>query len=456
VSHLAFTVPGTRVGSLLGLTVLGLLAAARPAPAQAPQTIYQALLKQAPKMYDYLRQHHAKSVGVLKFLVQEGDGRPSDRVGLLYLALADRTETALVLALPHKLVGTKDCPDFIGRASDVAAALPGANHLTPAGRAALFRGDYALAYGDPKARVKADAFITGVVRLNPDLKQMTVTLQGFHKGGKGLDEIARFTVDSDVTSLVESGLNYHLTGKRGGVDEIITRSNNPKRLGKAAAHPLFAADAPVALEVLYNGSPQTITLPDNGEARVEEPREDQEVAFRVRRREGVKGTLAVVLLVNGENTLFRERKVPEQCAKWILPAGEKELLIKGFQFDEKQSDKFKVLSREDSKQQEVYYGHDVGRLSLVVYREQGGITPVLLNGPTENELAVQGASQPEVRPKNLFALRNQLRSGGGRGPDTRGIPVPGDRVDAPLQLVNFRADPTPVMNATLRYYARQK
>jgi hypothetical protein len=440
---------------VLGLTVLGLLAAARPASAQAPQTIHQALLEQVPKVFDYLREHKARYVGVLKFLVQEGGGRPSDRVGLMNLALADRMEAALALALPHKLVDTKDCPGFLRRASDVAAGLPGANHLTAAGREALFRGDYPLAWGDPKAKLKADAFITGVVRLSPDLKQMVVTMQGFHKGGKGLDEIARFTVDSDVTSLVESGLNYNLTGKRGGVDEI-TRSKNPKRIGKAAAHPLFAADAPVALEVLYNGSPQTIALPDSGEAAVEEPQPNQEVAFRVRRREGVKGTLAVVLLVNGENTLFRERKVPEQCAKWILPAGEKELLIKGFQFDEKQSDKFKVLSREDSKQQEVYYGHDVGRLSLVVYREQGGIAPVLLNGPTENELAVQGASQPEVRPKNLFALRNQLRSGGGRGPGTRGFPVPGDRVDAPLQLVNFRADPTPVMNATLRYYAKQR
>jgi hypothetical protein len=456
VSHPLSAITGSRV--VLVLAALGLLAAARPAPAQAPQTIHQALLKQAPKVLTYLREHNARTVGVLKFLVQEGDGRPGDRVGLLNLTLADRTEIALALAVPYKQIDTKDCPGILRRASEGAAGVPGANHLTAEGREILFRGEYSLAYGDPKAKVKADAFITGEVRLSPDLKRMTVALRGFHKGGKGLDEIARFTVDSDVGSLVEGGAAYSLGKGRGGMEEIATRSVKIKKAGKAAAHPLFAADSPVALEVLYDGVPQKVVLGDNGEARVAEPRENQKVAFRIRRREGETGTLAVVLLVNGVNTLFQERKVPDQCAKWILPAGEKELLIQGFQLNDKKLVPIEVLSRADSKPQEVYYGHDVGLVSLVVYREQGGTVPAPLNGPSDNELAIKAAEVPEKLPPNLFALRAQLRSSGVRSLDrSRGVFVPGkQQFDAPLKMVPFRTDATPVMGVTLRYYARQK
>jgi hypothetical protein len=439
----------------LGIAALALLGPARPAVAQTPETVHQALLKQAPKVFDYLRTHKAKTVGVLKFLVQEGDGTPSDRVGLLNQALADRLEIALVLAPTPKQIKANDYPEVLHRASEAAAKLPGANHLTAAGRAVLFKGTYPPAWGDGKP-VPADAFVTGVARLSPDLKRLTVTLQGLHKGGTDLDEITRFSVATDISSLVESGANFSLSGPRRGMDEIVTRSARIRKAGKAAAHPLLSADSPVTLEVLYNGKPALIAVGADMEAKVEEPREDQEVTFRVVRRDGVKGTLAVVLLVNGENTLFRQRGDALQCAKWILPGDQKELLIKGFQTDEKKSAAFKVLSREESKPNEVYYGHDVGLVSLVVYREQGGMPPASLSGPTENELAVQGAQVPNGQANNFFALRAQLRSGGSRGQDHRGLIVPGKEAAAALQVVSFRADPTPVMSATVRYYAKQK
>ena len=154
---------------------LGLaLALALPSVATAGEDINRALHREAPAVLKHLRDHGCKTVGVLKFLVRQGEAPPRDNTGPLNLTLADRLEIALILANP---ADEKQQVGIIHNASAVAARLPGANHLTREGRRVLFQGKYPLAWG--RQEVAADAFITGLVELRPDLAEMTVTLQCF-------------------------------------------------------------------------------------------------------------------------------------------------------------------------------------------------------------------------------------------------------------------------------------
>src|SRR5208337_4408329 len=164
---------------------LGLVLLAAPG-ARPSDTLDRELLKNAPRIIHYLKDHGYKNVGVLKFRVKKGDEPIGDHAGPLNLNLAERLEIALVLA--------DDIRNPIGvihGASAVAATLPGANHLTKSGRQALFRGLYSLAWGDQK--VEADAFLTGVVVVSPDLGQMTVGIMAFGKDGEALEKVVDFT-----------------------------------------------------------------------------------------------------------------------------------------------------------------------------------------------------------------------------------------------------------------------
>src|SRR5262249_54143119 len=146
----------------------------------------------------YLKDHGYKTVGVLKFRVQVGDAPPSDGVGPLNLNLAGRLEVALVLA-----DDLREPVGIIRGADAVAATLPAANHLIRAGREALFRGQYRLAWG--AQTVQADAFLTGVAKITPDLKRMTVAIIAFGKGRETLDLVTQFETATDAPVMAEAG-----------------------------------------------------------------------------------------------------------------------------------------------------------------------------------------------------------------------------------------------------------
>src|SRR3954466_7286134 len=113
-------------------TATGLLAAvltallAPAARAQDPVSVERTLVRAAPAVLEHCRAHGYRNVGVLKFLVHKaGQDRLSDDAGTFNRAIARQLEMGLVLANdPKNPVGVID------DASTVAAATPGANHLT--------------------------------------------------------------------------------------------------------------------------------------------------------------------------------------------------------------------------------------------------------------------------------------------------------------------------------------
>lgn len=455
---------------------------ARAEDKRAPALDKQLFL-QAPKILEYAREKGYKNLGVLKFRVKKGKEPVSDNVGTLNMFLANRLEVALVLANtsdPKKQVG------IVKRASSVAAKIPGANHATEEGRKKLFTDDYPLAWG--KESVKPDAFLTGIVAVTPDLRQMTVGILVFDREGKSLEKVVpAFNAPTSAFLMNEMGESFVLRGAfdsanvnvEAAQEKAIEAAAEVKT--KEATHPLVDTASPVSLEVYYDDRPAKIEFRD-GKAFVPEPEEGQRVMLLLKKPAASQQRFAVVLKVNGENTLEREKMRDVDCHKWILDSVSPQIRVLGFQMNDDLSEEFRVLSREESKANEMHYGADVGTISMVVFREKGApSTQVATNTPgnppapnnpkpetknnppadlpadlpndeAEDVAALTRGLLPKEQPKNLAALKHQLREGGRKAADTRGLIVQGRTTVNRTRTLQFQADPTPVMSATLIYY----
>jgi hypothetical protein len=401
-----------------------------------------ALVRQAPDLIKLFKTRAYRNVGVLKFLVsREGEGRFSDNVGPLNMALAHRLEVALLLANdPRMPVGILRNP------SAVAVRVKGANHLTPQGRKPLFEADYPLAWG--RDEVKADAFVTGTAQISKDLKTLTLSLMIADRAGNKLAELGKdFLARNDAGKLAEMNESFLLRGIFDDARVVLEAFGVKQRKKK---HPLATPEPPVGLEILYDDKPVGFEF-RNGRAFVPEPREKQKVAFRLP-RDGGKDRYGVVLKVNGENTIGRERGPDLHCRRWILEPGSAPLPVRGYQIDGTTAEQFRVLSRAESEEQEINYGSDVGTISLTVFRERK--TEEVIDGaePREerNARIVSRMRVPEGMPVNYNLLKQKLLEEGNN--ERRGLIGEGEKVESRVRVVSFDPDPTPVMSVTVIYY----
>src|SRR5215213_5211926 len=255
------------------------------APAQAAD-LEGALLDRAKALIKHSQAKGYKTVGVLKFLGAKDGGDFSDNLGTVNALLARRLEVALVLANdPRNPVGVID------DASAVAARTRGANHRTPEGRRALFAAPYKLAWGDPRARVTPDAFLTGLVEVSKDLKTVRVSFLAFDRVTNKLEPVPGIpdaVVANRAAALVELGESFTVRGAfdDGKVEarpKANAKNDPPKEEAKndpppdlpkdtdviqqardvrdkAARHPADDPNAPVKLTVLYTGKPVPIQV----------------------------------------------------------------------------------------------------------------------------------------------------------------------------------------------------
>lgn len=435
---------------------------------RAADDLEKQLLEQSPQVLAALKEKGYRNVGVLKFRVKKGNEPATDRAGTLNLRLAEKLELALVLA--NKV---QDPVGIIRDANRTAATIDGANHLTPEGRKRLFTEQYTLAWGDEK--VVPDAFITGVAFLGPDLKSMAVGLMTFDQSSDEITPLGKFNVRLDLEELLESGESFTLRGvfdqgslemaqdqrKDKASEEAVTTSLLVKsetaqqsQPADSTVHPLSPKhpDSPVSLEIRYDDQPQEIEF-RNGAAFVREPLEQQKVSFIVRRKGTARPRLGVVLKVNGENTLYRQKLADAQCAPWIFEPNLTEFGVRGFQVDTKTLQEFKVLSQAESKAKEIDYGEFVGTISISVFKEQTVEPPLandLLSEEGEDFAILTRGTFPKKPPRNLSALKFQLADSA-----TRGLIVEGATIQQGVQTANFKGDTIPIMTATVKYYNPQ-
>jgi hypothetical protein len=168
----------------------------------------------------------------------------------------------------------------------------------------------------------------------------------------------------------------------------------------------------------------------------------------VLRRDDSRETYGVVLKVNGENTLFRQREPDLYCTRWVLAPGAGPLVLRGYQVSEDTVEEFRVLPQVESKERVMHYGEDVGTISLTVFRDRGKeAPPLLVTRAQSKEAAVAAARLPRRSAANLHALKAQLLEEANRG-----LIEPGARTPGKVRRVKFNPDPTPVMTATVVSY----
>lgn len=470
--------------------------------AHAADDVERELLAAAPSILKYAQDKGYRNIGVLKFRIKKGDGPGTDRAGTLNSNLALRLELALIMANKvRKPVG------IVHDASAVAAQIPGASHLSAEGRQKLFSSEYPLAWGSES--VVPDAFFTGAVSIASDLKTMVVGIVAFDRTSAGLEKVTQFTVTPDIDDLLETGETFIVRGLFDGgkvaktgrsdaanqiaVAKVVESAVKVKDSSDPSDHPLAPSngEAPVELELFYDQQKVPLEIHD-GAAFVVEPQENQKVTFVLKRKAKDNVRYGVVLKVNGENTLGRQRLKDANCRKWILEPNAPPITVRGFQIDNQTAEEFHVLSRAESKAKEIDYGADVGTINLVVFREQAANNepPAAPSGPApadapappkgpapsdappppgdadppaaprtrpaaksdvdEEDFAVlTRAVFPKQKPANLAALKAQLGQQA-----SRGLIVQGQVIQAGTRTVTFVTDPTPVMSAVITYYPR--
>ncbi len=445
---------GSSVVCSIVLVLAAMLQAQRAAAAEPSQeSVQHQMMQVVPSITKFLHSKGYKNVGVLKFRIKKGNEPVSDRVGTLNTLLADQLELALLLKINIK---EDSSLGIIHKASDVAAKIPGATHLTADGRKKLLDGKYPLAWGDEK--VTPDALITGVAIVSADLREMSVNLLCVSRSSGELEKIGTpFSAKVDAAALSELGESFALRGIGDGGEVKLTETEAVETAAKVKAkqtsYPLSDPTTPIKLEIYYDGKLAPINIKD-GQAQVAEPRDGQKVTLRIKRNSSDGKRYGVVLKVNGENTLFREKNRDIDCRRWIIEKTQTHSDIIGYQKDDKKTEEFKVLSRQEAQKNDIYYGDDVGLISMTVFVERTTPEPAakLTDAEDADMLAIsrgvfpdQPANQPAA--PNLAALRNRMESLGTRGPM-----APGVSKEQGIQLVKFSPDPTPVMSVVVRYF----
>jgi hypothetical protein len=405
-----------------------------------------------------------KNVGVVKFLVQRSDGPLDDDVGDLNQSLANKLEVALVLANTDEKFGV------IEHASEaVRGKLPPANHRSEDGRKAFFVRKYEIGWSADK--VEASGFVTGVATLSSDLTKLTIRLQMFDRMGALVDLPGEVTTPTTPELLAQAGYSYTIaTAHRKA--QVSGGSNAQESLQKEAVEqaaknrdvkparegePLAALTAcPIKWTILYNGKPVPVT----GNT-APEPQSSDRVEFTL--ANPTQETYGVVLLVNGESTLYQERSAPQACRKWVL-GPESSITVKGFQTDANTVAPFSVLPPEQPIPDGVRYGDHAGTFRLVVFAGSMGTEAqdLIAGKPIDaNLMAIartRGGTRPAgAKPQSLKALQADLR-GRLEGGATRGYVVKGNASEkyetTPVHFVI--SSETPIADISLRYIGQKK
>lgn len=400
----------------LGLFVLACWAGLTP-PARADKLDAELVKGVYPVMQHILDKGY-KNVGVLKFRVAKGKSPLSFNVGPLNSNLADRVENLLILYdNPAKPFGV------IKNASQVAIEKKLVPYTSPKGLSSLFEESYPLAWGD--ARVKPDAFVTGIVRIGADMTGAVVTLGVLDretlKNKKSLEftKITEFKVEMDRTLLGDIGQSF-LVQRSLLKRRDFTPEEGDKEAAKDAADrddnktpPTQSKENYLELTILYDGKPQNPTPDPNsgGKLRVPEPQEGQKVVFGLKNISDV--TIGVVLKVNGLSTWQGDTNEPLKCSKWIMDKNEG-FKIPGIYQDAENYQPFKVLSAAESEAKS--FTQYLGMIHAHVF-----ITGQKMN-------FAPGTTDPDA-PMNI-ARKLSLR--------TRGLP-PGQKTARPRTLADLQA-----------------
>lgn len=434
---------------------------ALPAARGADDDLATSLDKRAADAVKGLTDRKLFRYGVLKFLVRHGDGPFRDDAGELNTTLMNRVYTALLTKLDDAspFVPLEDANGVVAEKK-----ITDADHRTVDGRKAFFTVRYPAAFGDRK--VAADGFVVGTCSFAANLQTATLELSVFDRTGKLDTLVEPWTISPDRQMIGEARLSYVLpeiqrkavvSGQpvcARDVQAAVVLPTEKPAADKPAKPFAPLADCPVKWQVRYSGkpvAPSGNTLP--------EPGEDDQVSFML--TNPTTDTYAVVLLVNGENTLYQERQDVYRCRKWVLEP-RTETVVSGFQTEDQIAIPFRVLKPEAGAESAVQYGENAGTFRLVVYAGKVTDTPPVDDQPTDDRtlvMAARGTAKPTgVRPQTLRGLKSSLQQAAKDAPGSRGLVVKGSGTEKSETIKAYfaPASPQPVADISLRYYTPGK
>ena len=416
----------------------------------------------AADLIKYCKQNEIESVGVLKFLVNDGK-ELADDTGTINTLLARRLEVALVFANDPRQPIT-----LIENASSIAQSIEGASHVSRPGRAKLFSKRYPAMWGD--AKVKPGLLLSGVASLNDELTRIEFSIFAASEVPNELKQVGDDYVASVTPAvLTESGASFSTRGafdkgttkKLGDSPDLPNDNQTTKVLfanaaiesakklknGGAATHPLVDVNSPVKLEVLYDSIPVNFEI-KNGSALLREPQSGQKVELRLT-KDSTDKQYGVVLKVNGQNTLRKQQLPDLSCGKWVLSRPNQQFLIRGFQMNSNELEQFRVLSQSESRTREVDFGDEVGLISITVFVE-GEAQLLELEETAQESQIVENAKLPNKPSSSFGALKAKLLADANRG-----LIAEGNVVEGRIRVVKFQPNPTPLMSATAKYYIKK-
>jgi hypothetical protein len=365
--------------------------------------IDEQLNKSAPQLIEHLRQQGYKNVGVLRFQVQQGDQKPSFQTGPINGNLVDRLENALILHMGSdetKAIG------IIHDAGKEASLRRIADwYGNTADRKKLFDiTSYPLAWGD--RHVKADAFLTGLVKISSNNRSTTLVIEEFTAAEPAkLAKIAELKFESDIPLLRDLGRSFSIAkrsisgtrnlssaARRSAAMDAVDDGNSnkpdpnsnkpdpnsnkpdPNNGSNGGIQPdptgVVMVDG-IEFKLLSDNNPVSIQQTSGNAAKagmqLECPPAEKPLVVSIRNTTDKK--LGVDMKINGKSLLFEQSDEAEKCRIWVLDPG-KTYLLKGWYLNEeslKNVAPFKILVGDEARQMKESLGQKAGDIDIAVF-----------------------------------------------------------------------------------------
>jgi hypothetical protein len=416
---------------ILLLGPVGLLLAAA-AEARAAN-LDEALLKAAPGILSFVKEEGYTNIGVLPFKVQKGSRKASFGAAPLAANLPGRLENVLIMSQGS------DEDEAVGIIRDAGGtaqkAKVGRYGSSDAAFRKLFAARYKLAWG--KQKVKADAFLTGLVVNTHDRSRTKIQVQLItpksRAGGelKATDVGKPIDVRTDRSLLRDLGYTYALSRsvlRRGYTAQkrdaaavrLVARGEQGQQGNEESQSDLLTPDniAGMAFELRYNGEKQELKLIREGKpgaraAQYQAPPAEAgtKLTMVLTRLLGEDKPLGVVLKVNGRSTFQEEELESIKCRKWIYAPDRKDKADEflGFYSDAggKNVRRFRVADEKESAQRASELGPRAGWIDIDVYaseeeKKDGGDEP-------EAKISSRGMARSRGTPATLKQAQARLR-----------------------------------------------
>ena len=428
------------------------------------------LLTNLQPLLDQLRRRDVNVVGILKFAVKHaGDERFASNLGLLNERITAKIENAVVLSNPADERSFSRKLAVARNASAVAARIPGITFPpNQQSRENLFSQTYPLVWKHQgKTEAKPDAFICGIGEISEDMRTIEIELWSFIKGQT--EDIFRpaFKAPLDLSDLSHMGQDFVNPAAESGTtstDEAFASAGKIREL-PAEQHPLQRTDLPVKLEILYDDQPQPLhflSRRSDGVSRsgayICEPRAGQKVKFVLSRTQADDPKrYGVLLRVNGENTIQRQRLSDRQSRIWILNPNNLTFALTGYQMvlgEAGESHPFEIVEGKTADDLANYFGEQAGLISLTVFAEA---TYETTSHRDENRIAkllmVKHSAMPDETADNPSQLAGRLAKTLFGQSRTRGIVRPSQKSETFVtKTEKFTRAPQPLFSASVRYF----